>query len=186
MNVFETVAKLLALRQLKLEKGRIELLGQRFSMFPTYFLVELQREMERTGHENKIYELFKRLGIEWCKKMNDSYKVKHMDIAKWGRDSLTSTGWGIIEIIQDNPQKNLLVFRVLDSPVCEFYGVSDHPVDDAIRGMVAGAACVAFANEMDCIEVKCKAMEERFCEFVVKPTKEFDLNDPLVKKQLKS
>lgn len=184
--MFEVVSKLLALKQLKLEKGRIELLSQRFSMFPTYFLVELQKEMEHAGHENRIYEIFKKLGIEWCKKMNETYKVKHLDIAKWGRDSLTLTGWGVIEIIQDSPQKKLLIFRVLDSPVCEFYGVSDHPVDDAIRGMVAGAACVAFIDEMDCIEIKCKAMGNTFCEFIVKPAKEFDLTDSIIKKQLKS
>lgn len=69
----------------------------------------------------------------------------------------------------------------------EEYKSNRYPVDHMFRGMIAGAGELIYGEPTEAIETKCRAVDYKlpYCEFVVKPTKNLDKKNPLIKRQLK-
>ncbi len=182
--MFELVTKLILHRQLKMEKGEINLLGQRIVMLPMISLVQLQKKLEDDGYQYNIYKLLKEFGINWAKDLATKYKFKSSDIFEWGSKSVTLAGWGDVLVVSADVENKVIKFRLMNSAVVEFYGKSEVPVDHFFRGMVAGAMSAVYGVDMDCVETSCKALGAQFCEFVVKSSNSFDMSNELVRKQL--
>ena len=62
--------------------------------------------------------------------------------------------------------------RIYNSFNAEGYKDSDKPVCHFIRGMFAGTASIIGKIDMHCIETKCIAMGDEFCEFEFMPQKD--------------
>lgn len=182
--MFEIVQKLLAVKQIRFEKGRITIFDQLSSLMPSQSFVTMLRELEKYKKENIIYLGGKDAGEKWFNGMKKNNSLKVDDVAKWGANIVTLAGWGeaiLKEIKRDNAY---MMYNLKNSVVAELYGRTDHAVDHMFRGLLAGAAKSTFKKDVDCVETKCVAKGDQICEFIIQPREKFDLSNPAVKKQL--
>jgi len=78
---------------------------------------------------------------------------------------LTNGGWGKVRT-KVNPQKQMAVIRIRNS-VMTRQTKAKEPVCHLIGGYLAGALGVIFSKKTECVETKCKAKGDVFCEFKV-------------------
>ena len=182
--MFGVVTKLLLHKQLVFEKGRIQIFRRYSSLLPSDSFVNIQKELEKMNKENIIYFSGKESGRLWFIGMNKDFKIKEHEVIKWGSDIVTLAGWGEAVPKKQDMQNKTVVFNLNNSIVAKFYGKSKYPVDHLFRGLLCGAMCVIFNTDVEAVETACKAKGDRTCEFVVKPKSQFNLSDPLVKRQL--
>ena len=149
-----------------------------FSCFPKI-------EIEKINKENVIYFSGKDAGKLWFIEMNKQFKLKQSEVIKWGSEIVTLAGWGEAIIKKEDILSQTVIFDLNNSVVVKFYGKSKCAVDHLFRGLLAGAMCVVFNEDMEAVEMYCVAKGDKNCEFIVKPRKKFDLSNPTVKMQLK-
>ncbi|MEI7961775.1 MAG: V4R domain-containing protein [archaeon] len=183
--MFDVLEKLLALRQVSFDKGRIKIFEQPSSLIPSESFVSMLKELEKEGKENVIYRAGKHAGEKWFDSMREKSKLNVDDVAKWGSNIVTLAGWGEAELKEMKRDDGYMVYNLKNSVVAELYGKTNHCVDHIFRGLVAGAAKVTFKRDVDCVETKCVAKGDPICEFIIQPKQRFDKKNPLVKKQLK-
>ncbi|MDO8428558.1 MAG: 4-vinyl reductase [Candidatus Diapherotrites archaeon] len=185
--MWDTVAKLLMHKQISFEKGKIEIFGRLSSLLPSDSFVTLQMELETRGLQNLIYFKAKESGAKWFVEMNKYYHLKGMDVIKWGSEIVTFAGWGEAIIVRRDDSKKEIVFNLKNSITAKLHPASVVPVDHLFRGLLCGAMATIYDIELskiDAVETKCIAMGSPICEFIVKQTSEFDVNNDLVKAQL--
>jgi predicted hydrocarbon binding protein len=78
---------------------------------------------------------------------------------------LTNGGWGKVRA-KLNFQKQIAVVRIRNS-VTTRQTKSKEPVCHFISGFIAGALSVVFGKKVECVELRCKAKGDAFCEFRV-------------------
>jgi predicted hydrocarbon binding protein len=184
--MFDVVKKLLFSRQLKLEKGMIELLGNPAVMFPASifsFLLLNSKDKEKTGRE--LYysskESSKKTLTNYIK---SNYKMKPSELINIMTDIAMLGGWGEWKLIILSDIKKHSIMHITNSPIVRSIKIKTNlPVDHVMRGLHAGAAEIIFNCEMDAVETRCQAMGHPYCEFILKPTKEWK-TDKKYKNQL--
>jgi len=183
--MFEVLEKLLALRQVSFEKGRIKIFEQPSSLIPSQSFVSMLKELEKERRENVIYRAGKDAGEKWFESMKKKSSLNVDDVEKWGSNIVTLAGWGEAKLKEMKQDQGYMVYELKNSVVAELYGKTDHCVDHIFRGLVAGTAKVTFKKDVDCVETKCVAKGDSVCEFIIQPKQKFDKKNELVKKQLK-
>jgi predicted hydrocarbon binding protein len=182
--MFNVLEKLLALRQVKFERGQIFLFGQPDLLIPARGFLKIQKELVKSGKENLIYESGKESGYDWFEGMSKNRKMKVTDVANWGSDLVTLSGWGIAELKKIKQSEKYMEFNLINSTIAKNYGKSNEPVCHMFRGLVAGAAEFTFKCKIDAVETKCIAKGDSICEFIIQPKQKFDKKNKIVKKQL--
>jgi len=182
--MFKLLSDLMIHKQLRYEEGRIQLLDQRVCMFPLDMLSQLQKELENEDSGNLVYYMAKKTGVTWFKNLYSSFKIKRVDVIKWGFNVISLAGWGIPNIVKMDREKKIMVFTLKDAGQAKVYGKSDESVDHYFRGCAASAGVLLFECNCDAIETKCISKGDSICEFVVKPKENFDLTTAVVKSQL--
>ena len=184
--MFDFFKKLMLARQVQIEKGSMLLLGQRMLILPALTFVYLQKAANDKEMINKyIYYCCKLADVlGFTKGIQERYGLKHENLIKWMMDVAMLAGWGKFEIISMDTEKLTMVAHVKNSAVASLFGPSKFPIDHAIRGFIAGASEALYKKPIDTIETKCQAMGNQYCEFITKPTKDFDFNNSLVKGQI--
>lgn len=98
----------------------------------------------------------------------------------------SASGWGSIEVIDQDIAKKRAIVVVKDSPVAgALRGKARFPVDHLLRGVFAGLFSHIFSADVECVETKCSALNEPCCEFVVKEAHEFDFEKTEVRRQIR-
>jgi predicted hydrocarbon binding protein len=182
--MFKVVTELLLHRQLRFDEGRIFIFGRPSSLLPSDSFVNILKELEKRGLENIIYFAGKESGKLWFKEMYKVYRLTEKDVIKWGSNIVTLAGWGEAVIKKRDDQNRLIVFALNNSVTSELYGKSDHAVDHLFRGLLCGAMSFIYNTNLDAVEIKCKAMGDLTCEFIVKPKENFDYTNRIVQRQL--
>jgi len=77
---------------------------------------------------------------------------------------LTSMGHGKVEICDIDLSKNYYGAKVYNSCYAMGYEKSDKPVCHFLRGLFAAGGSVVSKKELQCIETKCLAMGDEYCE----------------------
>ncbi|MBI4019435.1 MAG: hypothetical protein HY364_04220 [Candidatus Aenigmarchaeota archaeon] len=145
----------------------------------------MQKELEKINKQNIIYYSGKDAGKSWFIEMNKQFKLKQHEVIKWGSDIVTLAGWGEAVVKKEDAPNKTVIFNLNNSIVSKFYGKSKFPVDHLFRGLLAGAMCVIFKEDMEAVEMYCVAKGDKNCEFIVKPKNKFDLSNSITKMQLK-
>jgi predicted hydrocarbon binding protein len=78
---------------------------------------------------------------------------------------LTNGGWGKVRA-KLNFQKQIAVVRIRNS-VTTRQTKSKEPACHFISGFIAGALSSVFSKKAECVELRCKAKGDTFCEFKV-------------------
>lgn len=183
--MFEFVKKLMLGREMSFEKGKILLLKEPICLMPVRTVADI---VVATTNEQKnvLYHAGKSSGAYWFKKITERFYAKNMparDIIEWGNNIIAMAGYGVS--VLEKFTENEIKFRLEDSTVAELVGKSTKPLDHLYRGYVAGAGTIMLNEECDALEFMCKATGAPTCQFVVKPARLFDTQDPLVKEQLR-
>lgn len=178
--MFSFVKKLIFARQLRMERGEIEMLGQRMLIIPSYtfaYMIKNSKNHVETG--KFIYNACKHVNRDnagFTYGVSRKFGLEGADLIKWMADIATMAGFGVIEIISIDEKEKRAVVHIEDSPIAKLVGHSKYPVDHPIRGYMAGAAEVVFNKNIknekkwqlyDYIETKCTASSDKICEFVL-------------------
>jgi len=170
---------------MKFEEGGILLLDRPIFMIPADALIEFQKELEKVGRENAIYEITKKCGYRWTESVHEYYKFKSAEeLAKTNADCVTMAGFGVCTVEDMDFEKGYVRKILKNSKFAKYYGNSEFPVDHFIRGLCAGAAQYYMKGEYEVVETKCAACGDSYCEFITRKREDFDFSDPLVKRQL--
>jgi predicted hydrocarbon binding protein len=78
---------------------------------------------------------------------------------------LTNGGWGKVQA-KLNFQERKAVVRIRNS-VTTRQTKAKEPVCHFISGLIAGALAIIFSKKAECVEIRCKAKGDTFCEFRV-------------------
>lgn len=174
--MFDVVKNLMFARQIVFEKGRILLLSQPIVMQPSEVFASLKKAMITEGIDDRdiLYHASREAGKKYMQNISRNFGMNLKDALKWGINSFELGGWGITELRDFDLDKKRALVRIENSSVAKEFGSSDRPVDDILRGFLAGAASIIFKEEIACKETKCLSKGDAFCEFVVMRKELFD------------
>ena len=79
----------------------------------------------------------------------------------------SSWGYGKLEFLELDGNKPYAKLKVTNSANAIGYEKSTKPVCHFIRGILAGAGTIIMETEMHCLETKCVAKGDEYCEFEV-------------------
>ena len=185
--MFDIVKKLIMARQISMEKGEILLLNQRMVMAPAITFYYLLHALPMDDISGKwLYYACKLTNSDgYAKALYEQFGLKGDKLLQWMANSAQLAGWGEFEIIDINVQEKKSIVQVRNSAIAQWFKNSKSAVDHIVRGYNAGVAAVIFGDrDIDVVETKCSARGDRFCEFVCKPTNDFDFNSEIVSAQL--
>jgi predicted hydrocarbon binding protein len=158
--------------EIDLDKGLIEIQGNRVVMLFAETLVATQKRMETLiGIDTAamlIYESYKEYGKLACeieRKIVGDERGKTIETIKSGLIFGRMLCWGQWEM--SSFEKLSTTFIVRDSPIAKFYGGAKRAVCHPIRGTLAGFAERLIGQKRDCVEIRCKAKGGDYCEFLV-------------------
>ena len=178
--------KFLLARQIEIEKGQIIILGVRSTIATTSMLISIHEEIiKKLGYEGIkiLYEAGKIGGRELAKSLEDKVGLKGMELINSLATGCSElTGWGIITPTNCDFSNFTVIFEVENSPLS--LSRRSSAFCHLERGLIAGAMEMVFKRRVDGIETKCRSIGQPNCEFIIKPTEEFDLNSKLVHEQL--
>ncbi len=171
MNLFE-LFKLS--RTLQLKDGEILLMSTPVNMVPTTVLADMQKSLiDKLGFVKAytiFYESAKNGAYLYNKNFIEFYKFKDKrDILEWQRKVVTMAGWGNWKIQSFNTENNAIVAKIEKSVFAGEYGQVSYPVDIIPVGFSAGGMSANFGSDLECIETKCIAMGDPYCEIEIGP-----------------
>jgi predicted hydrocarbon binding protein len=186
--MFDLAKKLMMARQIKMDKGSLILLEQKMVMCPAVTFVFLPSLVGDNDIGKHIYYACKLADEQgFTKGIRKRYGLEGGKLIQWMANIAMLGGWGDIQVMKLDMKQKRAIVQARNSPIALQYPPSKSskvPVDHIMRGYMAGAAEVAFGTPTDFIETKCQAMGDPHCEFIAKPTDEFDKSDPRVQSQL--
>lgn len=135
----------------------------------------------------ELYESVKKsMKTEILKSFDKTFGINKEKKIKLIEDYFTASGWGKIEHLKIDLEKKQALIIVENSPFAiKLKGKTKNPVDHYLRGIIAGLMEEAFQEKVECIETECKAIGNSTCKFIVKRKNELNIDNPLIRKQIK-
>lgn len=165
--------KLLIAKQIKLEEGKIIVLGQPICMLPMVY-VKLATNFSIKHHENNkndksLEELYLEAwaaGYEVSKQLVKIYKLKTFEERyRMVMDVVSLFGFGKYQTLEFEGKK-YAYFKVFGNPFAlEFYP-SKQKMDIFLAGANAGGGCIVHECLINCVELECTAINGSYCKFV--------------------
>jgi len=191
------IKKVLGFKSMKHKNGNFLLWNIPCSIVPIFAFSYIQRLLEKKYNKREAATILYSLGVLQTKVGFDlisdrfgyakTYKNK-VELLKFITEQAATVGNGSYKWTRIDLKNKLFIVRS-KCPHCKsyrrFFGMQKNPVNPFIRGECATMIKKAF--EIDncfCIEKRCVATGDKFCEFVVRPFKDFNKKDNLVKNQL--
>lgn len=178
-------------RELKMEKGRIDLLGERIQFIPTRLCVDMLKNADDFWATACLqYQSAKSSIHDWFEEVATRKGLKLDKLVEWEVNVFNLAGWGQYEFEVTQLLKGRAVIEVKDSCFAErylkAYGKSEYPICHLTRGGVAGGAnLLNKRDDLEIVEVKCLAQGYPQCELLLKPRAEFlDTNNESYRRQL--
>lgn len=179
--------KLMFVRQFGIANGKIDLLGQNYVMLDALALYEIQKIDQTKLYETLKNSALKNLNetVEYAKVYKNVKDVFMESIVKLGnkigqsdegtlmtlKEVFNVYGLGNLEIVNLDNTKKQATLRLNDSTLAteykKKYSKSKTPVDIVAAGILAGIFSYVFKKKVDCVEKKCLATGDSYCEFFV-------------------
>jgi predicted hydrocarbon binding protein len=155
-------------RTYNIEKGEIRIADEDWILMRASTFRSLVKATEETlgrGAALVWVEAGKRAGREFT---GDLVKLgmEFEELPQMLEEFFTQGGWGKIRADVNFAEKKALV-KILNSATARETN-SKEPVCHFVRGFIAGVCDVMFHGSTECIETKCMAKEDPYCEFQVK------------------
>ena len=172
----------LKMGKINVENGTIQFLNAHNILFPVRSLLKLQLLLKEKLGENESIKVLKEIGKFQIKQALIRYAkllgietIEKYKFEKLGRSILMSLGYGNYEI-EISSKENKMILKSSNVPTAIEYklmfGKSEKPIDFYLCGMFEEVGCSIFNLPMKCIETKCIACGDPYCEFQVFPIEE--------------
>ena len=126
-----------------------------------------------SGGRAIIFDMGKRVGASAAKKFKSSYELRGRELVETFLALQAAAGWFDYEVVSFDEGGPELDIRLYENFEClPLKGKSDKPVSNFVRGALAGVVGEAFERDFSVNEVRCLAVGDPYCEFVVKPKPE--------------
>ncbi len=155
------------------ERGEIFFENANSTIVPIEEISAIKKELEKIIGAT-VYTILYRLGIQATEEATSKFdedlirvarKISKRRLALKLLSHLPRRGYGIPELVEFNEEKFYIKFRVRNTMETAGYSNSEMPVCSLLAGVLAMGAELVFNREMDCIETRCEAMGDPFCEF---------------------
>lgn len=177
--------------ELRFSRDEMVLQGTRVTLTPLNLLLAFHNELRKKSGPNFVYLESKRMGVGWFRNLRAKGFSKGSidEEVRMGIEALTLAGNGRLEMdlidLKDRHITALMHYSPTASEYLEIYGSSKFPVDDIIRGALAGGWQVIIGDPtIECVETQCIACGAPKCVFEVRPRGQFDTKNALVRRQL--
>jgi hypothetical protein len=161
---------------LTLSKDELYLFGHKICMIPMYQYLLWHIELKKKP--GLLYKTVRDMSVSWYSEMRRTGVTRgDLDVElQHGIDTLSIVGWGSLNIEQIDTANKTAFVTVDYSPFAVEYlnrfGKSKEPVDDFLRGCLAGGFAVMYGDPaIEAKETKCIAKGDQKCVFEVGPTK---------------
>lgn len=179
--MFEFAKKMLVLKQLNIEKGKIELLGQRVVIIPIKLitlLIDLYSNNKEL--EKKIYAIMRESVRDYSLVAKEKFKFKPENLLSMLMDLTRLNGYGDITLEKISYSEKKVLFKVEGLPSLYLKGSKNYGnfmADSYWAGILAGGISVIFDdNSVECIEIKCVLTNSPACLFMVAQKKFLEEN----------
>jgi len=172
---------LLKTGQVIAEDGTFMFLNEYFLLLPVRTFLNLREKLiEKLG--KKAEDVLKEVGSYQVAQALKRYsktigfeKLDQVKINEFGINVMNLMGHGIFEIVSFDEKEKKVIARSKNVPsAIEYsivYGKSKTPIDSYICGIWEEAYSRLFNTKMSCVETKCMACGDPFCQFEIKPAK---------------
>ena len=168
--------------KIKIEKGTIQFLRAHNILLPVRSLFKLMESLKERIGEGETEEILREVGRFQIKQALVRYtkvlgieKIEKETFKELGREILKILGYGEYEIIVNYKEK-MMYFKSDNAPIPteykEMYGLSEEPIDYYLCGMLEEVGHAFFGIPMKCVETKCIACGDPYCQFEVFPVEE--------------
>lgn len=180
--------ELLFSREISFEEGSITMLKGRVVIIPIHVFAAIYKKLQKYNidPDKFLYEIGKEEGVYWIGQIKGRYKMKPLEMLKWGLNSMSVGGWGRIETVKvDLLKRDTAIFRAYNSPFAKLLGRTGKVSDPILTGFICGGGSVIYNKSLECKETKCIAKGDMFCEFLVSPSKKDWFSEYRTKYQFK-
>lgn len=174
--MFKVLAELLMAREVEFEQGEVKIFKTRFMMVPADILAAFTKEIMQDEQKTKwLYQTTKQIfKARFAGEVRKRYALDKKKLFDWIASIAEIAGYGKIQIV-DYDEKNMRgIARIYNSAICSELKPSTKATGHMFRGMTAAVAEAAYNAEGDCIETKCIAKGDPYCEFIVRLRSEFE------------
>jgi predicted hydrocarbon binding protein len=156
------------------EIGELSFRGVRYMLIRPETIIGFQKRAEELFEKNSD-DLFYQSGFNAGRLSTIRYRdIFHLSdeesirfMTKMGRE----IGWGRFILVEMNLHKKRMIFDVFNSPYAVAYGKSKKPVCHFTRGVLGGKGEVIFGQPVTSVEVRCQAMGDENCRFIIQGQK---------------
>lgn len=179
--------KLMFVRQFGIDKGKIDLLGNRYVLFDALALFEIQKIDETKLYEAiknssfkniseavksaKVYQNVKDVFMESIAKLGDKIGKSDEGTLMTLKEIFEVYGLGGMDIVDLDNTKKKAVIRLRESSIAleykQRYKKTNAPVDIIAAGVLAGMFSYVFKKKVDCVEKSCIAQGNESCRFEI-------------------
>jgi KaiC/GvpD/RAD55 family RecA-like ATPase/predicted hydrocarbon binding protein len=92
----------------------------------------------------------------------------YQDLVKTSIALMSTTGFGTPESIDFDPSSDEFRIKVTNSPICLYFKDQGRPINFVLAGALGGIAEVIRNEPFECVEEKCIAKGDDYCEYVVR------------------
>lgn len=162
--------KLLFARKIQFVDGQLILVDMPFVVTPVTFFSYLLKDAYDRKELKHLYDIFKASLFEvFSYEFQRRLGFNKSRLADWLKEFGYASGWGKIEFLNMDFEKKRAIVRVENNPVAlSLLRKVNQPICYHMAAFLAGGASRAFGTEVDCTEVKCMALGEKYCEFIIK------------------
>jgi len=157
---------------LNINDGEIKVWNIPMNIVPTFVLREWQKTMIKDVGYRKAFEKIYKATKDGSDEYNQNFIKKEgfrdkRQIINWQTRIVSMSGWGKIDIAKIDFEKDHYVAHFKEIPFAKTYGKTTYPVDFLVCGFIAGGFSASLKTKLECIETKCVAKGDPYCEFVV-------------------
>ena len=161
--------------------GHAKVFGEYILLLPVPVLIHLQTMLEKELGAKKAGAFLEEIGVYQVRQALERYK-KRLGIQKVDKTKIMEFEKKIINIIGFGNVDTKVVFNgsvidiTLNNPTvaikyAEINGKCRHPVDFYLGGILKGSFSTLTGKDMTVEEVRCAAMGDSVCRFILKPKK---------------
>ncbi|MBD3205347.1 hypothetical protein GF319_03255 [Candidatus Bathyarchaeota archaeon] len=166
--VMGLLAKLLMTKQLRFEKGQIELRDIHLTLVPSFFIGELTQYFLKENRLRQLYLISWLWGFRLVGQVVRDFNLNTpAKVYNWGMELAEAMGIGIYKTCDYEPGR-YTHFIISLNPYTEYLkGLkTGMPVDHFIAGCMGGGGCHVHGQLCQNIELKCQTKGDAHCEFL--------------------
>ncbi len=187
MAISAFLQKLMFVRQFSIDKGKVDILGQNYVLFDALALFEIQKidstklysVMKNSSFKNiseaveyaKVYTNVKDVFLSNIAKLSNKIGSTDQGTLMTLKELFNVYGLGDMEIVKLENDKKQALIKISNSTIAseysKKYSKSKTPVDLIAAAILAGIFSYVFKKQVDCVEDKCIAKGDSYCQFSI-------------------